>query len=127
MKMLYTLPLIIVVIIWGISLFFDLRFNSTIFHRKIWISSTSGAFRFEYDGETTQDKFFDPGQVYRAELIHKKRSAIRIKEGSGFLFKKVRISRGWIRMIRVPYWALFAITFIGTVSLYVANRVGTRV
>ena len=29
-------------------------------------------------------------------------------------------------MIRVPYLALFGITLMGTVSLYVANRVGTR-
>jgi len=144
-KMSYTIPPMVVVIVWGISHVIGLRTTSTIFHRQIWISSISGAFLFECD-ETRDNKFFDAGQVSRAELIHKKRSEVGIEEASGFLFVKsfsravefgkvYEIKEGsgfifakWyaIRMIRVPYWAIFSITLIGTVTWYVANRVRTR-
>ena len=125
MRMLWTIPPMIVVIIWGISHFYEIGYDGTIFYRQIWIESSSGDFRFEYC-ETKQDRFFetvpDPGTG-----VIDNRSLLESLRGSGFLFKKVRISRGWIQMFRAPYWALFAFTFIGTVSLYVANRVGTRV
>jgi len=121
MRMLWTIPPILVVIIWVISHFYDYAYTYKIFHRQIWIYSDSGDFGFEFDGKTRTDKFFDSGQVYRAEL-NTNRSSLESLRGSGFLFTK------WyrMRMIRVPYWAIFGFTLIGMVSLYVENRVGTR-
>ena len=121
MRMLWTIPPILVVIIWVISHFYDYAYTYKIFHRQIWIYSDSGDFGFEFDGKTRTDKFFDSGQVYRAEL-NTNRSSLESLRGSGFLFTK------WyrMRMIRVPYWAIFSITLIGTVTWYVANRVRTR-
>ena len=120
MRKLWTIPPMVVVIAWGISHFYELGFDGTIFYRQIWIESGSGDFRFEYC-ETKQDRFFesvpDPGSG-----VIDNRSPLESLRGSGFLFKKVRISRGWIQMFRAPYWALFAITSIVTVSMYYFPR-----
>ena len=122
MKMLYTIPPMVVVIIWGISHFYDFAFTYTVFHRQIWIYSESGDFGFEYDGKTKKDKFFESGRDYGSNVIRDP-SLLESLRGSRFYFSK------WyrIRMIRVPYWVLFGITLMGTVSLYAANRVGTRI
>lgn len=122
MKMLYTIPPVVVVIIWGISHFYDFAFTYKIFHRQIWIYSESGDFGFEYDGKTRTAQFFESGRDYGSKVI-KNRSSLESLRGSGFLFAK------WyrMRMIRVPYWGLFGIALMGTVCLYVADWVGTRV
>ena len=122
MKMLYTIPPMLVLIIWVISHFYDYGVTSTVFYRQIWIYSDSGDFGFEYDGKTKKDQFFESGRDYVSKFITN-RSSLESLRGSGFNFAK------WyrIRMIRVPYWALFGITLMGTVSLYVSDRVGTRV
>ena len=122
--MLYTIPPMVVVIIWGISHFYDFAFTYKIFHRQIWIYSESGDFGFEYDGKTKKDKFFGPeaGVGRYGSKVITNRSLLESLRGSRFYFSK------WyrIRMIRVPYWVLFGITLMATVSLYAANRVGTR-
>jgi len=115
--MFWTIPPILVVMIWVISHFYDYSYTYKIFHRQIWIYSDSGDFGFEYDGKTRTDQFFDSGRAYRSRWIEN-RSFLESLWGSEFLFTK------WyrIRMIRVPYRALFGLTLIGTFFLYVLSR-----
>ena len=86
MRKLYTIPPILVAIIWVISHFYDYAYTYKIFYRQIWIYSDSGDFGFEYDGETKKDNFFESGQDYGSNLI-KNRSSLESLRGAGFYSK----------------------------------------